>query len=152
MCSRYDSLLSQLWHSTLATQLSQLNSTPTFEMDPSSKEDLTSSCGTEWDPLSKEDLTSSCQIKTDPSPKEDLIFSCGLGRDPSLGEDLISSCQVKPEIMDYSKLVDLHIASQTREIPSVDRSVTRVPPSSTLLLASSDDAPQTKQNHFSTGS
>ncbi len=46
--------------------------------------------------------------------------------------------------MDDSELVDLHIASGTREIPSVDRSATREPPSSPLLLASFDEAPQTK--------
>ncbi len=45
-----------------------------------------------------------------------------------------------------------HIVSGTREIPSEDQSATRVPPSSTLLLASFDDAPQTKQSHFGTGS
>ncbi len=56
----------------------------------------------------------------------------------------------KLSISDGSEPVDIYVASGTREILSVDRPATRVPPSSTLLLESFDDASHIGQGHSDT--
>ncbi len=55
----------------------------------------------------------------------------------------LDASPVKPDISD-----DLHVASGTREIPSVDQSSTGVRQAGTLLIASCDVATQADQSHF----